>query len=81
LAKQWSEFTREEKREKRFKRWLSPAGVNFNSHAAKKRYLLKATRLMKAIKMEIPDRVPVTIPSGIYVPAAIIKAAKEYGEY
>ncbi len=67
MAKQWSEFTREEKREERFKRWLSPAGVNFNSPEAGKKYRAKATRLMKAIKMEVPDRVPVTIPSGTYV--------------
>jgi uroporphyrinogen-III decarboxylase len=66
LAKQWSELAREEKREERFKRWLSPAGVKFGSPAAKKRYQSKATRLMKAIKMEIPDRVPVTIPSSTY---------------
>lgn len=60
-------MTREEKREERFKRWLSPADVKFNSPEARKKYQAKATRLMKAIKMEIPDRVPVTIPSSSYV--------------
>jgi hypothetical protein len=34
LAKQWSEFTWEEKREERFKRRLSPACVNFNGPEA-----------------------------------------------
>jgi hypothetical protein len=67
LVKEWSEFTPEEKREERFQRWLSPAGVNFVSPEAASKYRARATRLMKAIKMEIPDRVPVTIPSSSYI--------------
>ena len=67
MAKQWADMTREEKREERFQRWLSPPAVKFVSPAAGKKYRAKATRLMKAIKMEIPDRVPVTIPSSSYV--------------
>jgi hypothetical protein len=67
VAKQWSELTREEKREERFRRWLAPADVKFNGPEAGGKYRAGATRLLKAIKIEIPDRVPVLIPSGFYI--------------
>ena len=67
MKKQWSEMTWQEKREERFKRWLSPPGVKFNSPEAGKKYKARATRMMKAIKMEIPDRVPVHLATGSIV--------------
>jgi hypothetical protein len=67
MKKDWSEMTWQEKREERFKKWLSPAGIKFNSPAAKKKYKERATRMIKAIKMEIPDRVPVHIIGGSMV--------------
>jgi uroporphyrinogen-III decarboxylase len=51
----------EEKREERFKRWLSP-NVKFSSPEAEKLYKERVTRFIKAIKLEKPDRVPVMIP-------------------
>jgi hypothetical protein len=65
--KDWSVMTWQEKREERFKKWLSPADVKFSSPAAAKKYKERATRMIKAIKMEIPDRVPVHIPGGSIV--------------
>jgi hypothetical protein len=65
--KQWSELTWQEKREERFKRWLSTDGVKFSSPETKKQYKARATRMMKAIKMEIPDRVPVHLATGSIV--------------
>jgi len=62
MEKEWSTMTWQEKREERFKRWLSPADVKFISPEAEKAYKAKATRMIKAIKMEIPDRVPVHLP-------------------
>jgi uroporphyrinogen-III decarboxylase len=62
--KQWSEMTWQEKREERFKKWLSTDDIKFNSSEAKKKYQERATRMIKAIKMEIPDRVPVHLTSG-----------------
>jgi uroporphyrinogen-III decarboxylase len=63
--KEWTDLTWQEKREKRFERWLSP-GIKFVSPQAEKVYKERATRLIKAIKMEEPDRVPVWLPVGTY---------------
>ena len=67
MEKEWVELTPEEKREERFKRWLSPPNVKFSSPEAEKAYKTRATRVMKTLKLEIPDRVPVMIP-GISFP-------------
>jgi uroporphyrinogen-III decarboxylase len=64
----WSALTWQEKREKRFKKWLEAPGVNFNSPVAKKQYQERVTRFIKVIKLEEPDRVPVILPAG-YFPA------------
>ena len=61
MAKQWSEMTWQERREERFKKWLSTEGIKFSSPEAAKKYKVRCTRMIKAIKMEIPDRVPVHI--------------------
>ena len=55
----------QEKREERFKRWLSPK-VKFANPQAEKLYKERLTRFIKAVKMEIPDRVPVQIPGGSF---------------
>jgi uroporphyrinogen-III decarboxylase len=60
-------MTWQQRREERFKKWLSPPDVKFSSQEAEKKYKARATRMMKAIKMEIPDRVPVNIPPGSIV--------------
>ncbi|OGO31662.1 MAG: hypothetical protein A2Z29_02065, partial [Chloroflexi bacterium RBG_16_56_11] len=64
--KAWSEMTWQEKREERFRRWLSPKKVKFVSPEAEKLYKERVTRFIKAIKMEEPDRVPVILPIGFY---------------
>lgn len=64
-AKKWAEMTWEEKREERFKRWLSP-GVKFDSPETEQLYKERTTRFIKAIKLEEPDRVPVLLPSGVF---------------
>lgn len=61
----WSALTPEQKREERFKRWLSP-DIVFNSPEAEKLYKERTTRFIKAIKLEEPDRVPVLLPSGFF---------------
>jgi len=65
--KQWADLSWQEKREERFEKWLNPSDIKFKSPEAEKKYKAKATRMMKAIKMEIPDRVPVHIPGGSMV--------------
>jgi len=62
----WAELSPDERREERFKRWLSPPGVNFSSSEAEKGYKERVTRFIKAIKLEKPDRVPVMLPAGFY---------------
>jgi uroporphyrinogen-III decarboxylase len=64
MQKEWQDMSWEERREERFKKWLDPEGINFKSPAAAKKYQDKGARMVKAIKMEIPDRVPVHIPGG-----------------
>ena len=53
VEKQWPEMTWQEKREKRFEKWLSAEGITFRSLEAKQKYRERATRMIKAIKMEI----------------------------
>ncbi len=65
-GKKWEEMTWQEKREERFKRWLNPPMVKFVSPEAEKLYKERVTRLIKAIKLEEPDRVPVMLPTGNY---------------
>jgi uroporphyrinogen-III decarboxylase len=62
--KKWEEMTWQEKREERFKKWLNPSLVKFVSPEAEKLYKQRVTRLIKAIKLEEPDRVPVMLPTG-----------------
>jgi uroporphyrinogen-III decarboxylase len=84
MDKKWQELTPEEKREERFKRWLSASGVEFASPEAEKAYKERATRLGKAIRGEEPDRVPVQLPSGnfaaYYVGSTLQKVMYDYDE-
>jgi hypothetical protein len=64
--KKWADLSWQEKREERFKRWLSPQDMVFKNSAAKKAYEARVTRFIKAMKMEEPDRVPVMLPVGNY---------------
>jgi hypothetical protein len=65
--KNWEKLSWQEKREERFKRWLSP-DVKFVNPEAEKLYKERVTRFIKAIKLEEPDRVPVMLPVE-YLPA------------
>ena len=64
-VKNWEELTWQERREERFKRWLSP-GIKFNSPQAEKLYKERVTRFIRAIRLEEPDRVPVMLPVEYY---------------
>jgi uroporphyrinogen-III decarboxylase len=58
--------TPEQKREKRFEKWLDPKEVTFASAQAKKSYQERVARFIKVIKLEKPDRVPVILPAGTF---------------
>ena len=60
-----NELSWEEKREERFKRWLSP-DIEFASPEAEQLYKERTTRFIKVIKLEEPDRVPCILPSGFF---------------
>jgi uroporphyrinogen-III decarboxylase len=65
LENNWDGLSWQEKREERFKRWLSP-NVKFATPQAEKLYKERLNRFIKAVKLEEPDRVPVQIPGGSY---------------
>jgi uroporphyrinogen-III decarboxylase len=54
----------EEKREQRFRSWLSPSGVHFASAVAEQGYRARLTRIIRAIQVQEPDRVPCILPAG-----------------
>jgi uroporphyrinogen-III decarboxylase len=60
-VKNREKLTWQERREERFKRWLSP-DIKFDSQETERLYKERVTRFIKAIKLEKPDRVPVMIP-------------------
>lgn len=66
--KPWAEMSPEEKREERFKRWLSPKGVKFRDAEAERKYKERVKRFIDAIKLRKPDRVPVMLPIGFLPP-------------
>ena len=60
----WAELTWQQKRELRLNKWISGEGIPFVSKQAEKDYKARATRLARAAKMEMGDRVPCMIPTG-----------------
>jgi uroporphyrinogen-III decarboxylase len=66
MDKNWADMNPAERREERFKRWLSPQGIKFNNKYAEKQYKEKVTRFIKAVNLEEPDRVPVLLPTSFY---------------
>jgi uroporphyrinogen-III decarboxylase len=62
----WHAMTPQEKREERFKRWLSPPEIKFPTPQAKKAYQERVARFIAAIKLKEPDRVPVLLPTGFF---------------
>lgn len=62
--KKWADLSWKEKREERFKHWLSPTGVTFSSPEAERLYKERVTRFAMAFMVEKPDRVPCILPAG-----------------
>ncbi len=65
MAGETAKLSPNEKREERFKRWLSP-DVTFTSPEAEQVYKERVTRFMKAFKLEEPDRVPCLLPAAFF---------------
>jgi hypothetical protein len=66
MEKEWSQMTREEKRQVRLKDYLSGEGIKFRDAKAEKLYKERAARQVKAMMCQEPDRVPVSLPTGNY---------------
>ncbi len=84
MDKEWAELTPEEKREVRIKKWIEAEDIEFAGPDAKKAYRERATRLMKALLLQEPDRVPVQLPAGnypaYYAGGSIHKVMYDYDE-
>ncbi len=59
-------LTREEKRDKRLKDYVSGKAIKFRDAKAAKLYHERVTRQLKASMCQEPDRVPVSLPTGNY---------------
>jgi uroporphyrinogen-III decarboxylase len=66
MGSQWADLSPDEKREQRFKQWLSPPGVTFASPEAGKVYRERVTRFIRAFQLKKPDRVPCILPANNY---------------
>lgn len=64
--RKWTEMDWQERRERRFERWLNPPGITFRDREAEEAYRARATRITRAVKLEEPDRVPCQIPPGSF---------------
>jgi hypothetical protein len=84
MEKEWSELTPEEKRKRRFKRWLEEPGVEFSSIEAGKVYRERVKRLQDVLLLKEPDRVPVSLPIGnfpiYYAGSTLQKVMYDYDE-
>ncbi len=64
LPDNWTEMSREQKREYRLNQYLNPTNVKFVSPEAEEAYKVRAQRMVDAYNVEEPDRVPVHLPIG-----------------
>ena len=64
LPDNWSEMSREQKREYRLNRMLDTGGINFVSSEAEKNYKIRAQRQIDVYNVTEPDQVPVNLPVG-----------------
>ena len=61
--KSWESWAPEEKRRQRYQWWLN-ADIKFSHPEAEAKYRERAQRFISAYEVEIPDRVPVSLPVG-----------------
>lgn len=85
MEKKWEEMSAKEKREARFKTWLSAEGVKFQSPEAEATYKAAIMRFKNAVLMEkVPDRVPI-FPLGTFLQTSLYgvtpyEAMYDYGK-
>jgi hypothetical protein len=60
----WAQLTPAQKREYRLNRFLNPTNVKFVSPEAENAFKMRAQRIVDAVNVKEPDRVPVNLPVG-----------------
>jgi hypothetical protein len=63
MEKDWKDLTAGEKKAARLAQWLSPAGARFSSPEVARTYKARVQRLIDAIDLKKPDRVPLMLPT------------------
>jgi uroporphyrinogen-III decarboxylase len=63
----WDRLGWQERRQRRFDRWLNPPSVSFASEAAHQDYRDRVQLLIDAISLQKPARVPVALTVGFFV--------------
>ncbi|MBN1321744.1 MAG: uroporphyrinogen decarboxylase [Thermoleophilia bacterium] len=63
--KAWEELTADERRAWRIERWRNP-GLDFAGPEAADAYRARVDRLLAALNLEVPDRVPFNLNAGIW---------------
>lgn len=66
MEKTWEAMTADEKKNDLIGKWLSPPGVKFNSPDAEKGYKARVQRILDAVNLKKPDRVPVFPMMGFF---------------
>jgi uroporphyrinogen-III decarboxylase len=64
LPPNWSQMTREQRREYRLNKFINTENINFISPEAAKAYKTRAQRYVDVYNLKEPDRVPVQMPIG-----------------
>ncbi|MBN2060459.1 MAG: hypothetical protein JW882_08580 [Deltaproteobacteria bacterium] len=64
MENKWAGLSPDEKQAERFKQWLSPDNIEFISPEAERLYKERVNRLIDAIKLREPDRVPLAANPG-----------------
>lgn len=67
--KSWSSMTPDERLEQRLAAWLAARGIEFASAEAEQAYRARAKRYADAIRLKIPDRVPIVSNLGNFAAA------------
>jgi uroporphyrinogen-III decarboxylase len=66
MAKEWKDMTPAEKRADLCDKWLNPPGAKFDSPKAEKDYKGRVQRILDALNMKKPDRVPICPMQGFF---------------
>ena len=65
METQKTNLTKEQKREQRLQRRISPQGITFRDSKTEKLYQERVRRFIKAFLCDEPDRVPVMVPASL----------------